>query len=86
MTIIDKIASLFRRKREPVAEILPRESKLTPEIIERLIEETGREEVFAEARRLGWGDLGAPLWVWKMICFDVQQRKPKALVIDYRLD
>lgn len=47
---------------------------LTPEYIENLIDETGREEVFAEARRLGWGEYNAPpIWVWNVICQDIQR-------------
>ncbi|XHB99335.1 hypothetical protein ABWH97_13805 [Nitratireductor sp. ac15] len=44
---------------------------ITPEYIERLIDETGRARVFSRAREIGWKDGGAPLWVWKEICADI---------------
>ncbi|MEN5276282.1 hypothetical protein ABE527_04945 [Brucella sp. TWI432] len=46
---------------------------LTKEYIEKLIDETGRAEVFAKARELGWSADGAPLFVWNVICQDIQR-------------
>ncbi|QNQ43004.1 hypothetical protein [Brucella intermedia] len=46
---------------------------LTKEYIEKLIDETGRDEVFAKARELGWSTGGAPLFVWNVICQDIQR-------------
>lgn len=46
---------------------------LTKEYIEKLIDDTGRAEVFAKARELGWSDGGAPLFVWNVICQDIQR-------------
>lgn len=43
--------------------------------IEKMIDKAGREEVFSEARRLGWGDETPPSWVWKHICADIMHRK-----------
>ncbi|WP_158279439.1 hypothetical protein [Falsochrobactrum shanghaiense] len=48
-------------------------AKLTPEYIEKLIDETGRDAVFTKARELGWSDGGAPLFVWNVICQDIQR-------------
>ncbi|NVM42804.1 hypothetical protein HWX16_21050 [Ochrobactrum intermedium] len=51
--------------------------KMTPEYIEKLIDETGRAEVFAKARKLGWSIGGAPLFVWNVICQDIQRDRMK---------
>lgn len=47
-------------------------STWTPETVEQRIEQAGRAEVFAEARRLGWG-FGSepPIWVWGTIANDI---------------
>jgi hypothetical protein len=51
-------------------------SELTPEDIERMIEDAGSSEVFARARALGWTDGHAPLWVWASICSDIKRGVP----------
>lgn len=50
--------------------------RLTPEDVETLIERAGRQEVFARARQLGWGN-GAPLWVWARIAHEIIDASPK---------
>lgn len=47
----------------------------TAKTVEAAIDEAGRDEVFAEARRLGWADGYAPLWVWGNIAREVSARK-----------
>lgn len=49
---------------------------LTPEAVERMINEAGRDRVFAKARELGWTTGGAPLWVWANICSDIMRASP----------
>jgi hypothetical protein len=44
---------------------------LTPETVERLIDEAGREQVFRRARELGWGGSLPPLWVWHQIAAEI---------------
>lgn len=51
---------------------------LTPEYVEKLLDEAGRDAVFARARDLGWADGGAPLWVWKEIAAELIFEKLKA--------
>lgn len=45
---------------------------ITPEMIEAKIDKAGREKVLSRARQLGWGDGGAPIWVWNVICAQVE--------------
>jgi hypothetical protein len=46
--------------------------KLNPEDVEAAITAAGREDVFAEMRRLGWGaEHNPPLWVWNIVANQV---------------
>lgn len=76
MRILDLIGAMFKRQTTPEIIIDPPKSHWTPEIIERMIEDAGRAEVFAEAERMGWSRYDcAPLWVWGQICCRVQAAK-----------
>lgn len=44
---------------------------LTPETVERLIDEAGLEQVLRRARELGWGGSWPPLWVWHQIATEL---------------
>ena len=47
---------------------------LTPEIVERAIDEAGRATVFDRARAAGWGTNrhgSPPLWVWYQIAQEI---------------
>lgn len=48
---------------------------LTPEHVERLIDEAGREAVFDRARALGWTQTAPPLWAWQQIALEVKAAK-----------
>lgn len=41
--------------------------------LEKMIDEVGRKEVFARAKKLGWsnGEI-PPKWVWYAICADIK--------------
>ena len=66
-----KNALAFRREAK-VEEAISKAAKYwTPETVEAAIEAAGRADVFAEARRLGWSDGYAPLWVWGNIAREV---------------
>lgn len=44
--------------------------------VEKMIDEVGRDEVFAHARSLGWSPANTPpIWLWGMICAEVEQNK-----------
>lgn len=52
---------------------------ITPEYVERLIDETGHDLVFDRARLLGWGnDTTPPLWVWNQICIELRHEQSQA--------
>lgn len=67
--LAQSVLGLFRRKKTETSD----REEITPDYIERLIEETGSKRVFAKARELGWKDGGAPLWVWNQICAEIQR-------------
>lgn len=70
------LKSLFRRPKLAPAVVKTGEG-WTPEALEQRIELAGRAEVFAEARRLGWGAGSMPpMWVWGAIANDIIARKP----------
>ena len=59
----------------PEAAELPRAFDYVPitaEMIEAMIDKAGRDKVMSRARQLGWSDGGAPLWVWNVICAQVE--------------
>lgn len=49
-------------------------SEITPQYIEGLIDQVGREKVFARAHELGWSGKAPPLWVWNQICLELMAR------------
>lgn len=53
--------------------------------LEKMIDEVGRKEVFARAKKLGWSNGQIPpKWVWRAICADIQQGRD-SLRKDYAL-
>lgn len=65
------------RLREPEG---PKGPELSSAHVEAMISQAGREDVFAEARALGWTTYNPPpLWVWQQIASDVMRRKTAAM-------
>ncbi|MHA6684516.1 hypothetical protein [Mesorhizobium sp. A556] len=48
-------------------------AKLTPSDVESMIDQAGRDKVFARAETLGWNGGTPPLWVWAGICRELEQ-------------
>lgn len=74
---IEMLKNALNWRREAKAEAAAPTKYWTPETVEAAIEAAGRAEVFAEARRLGWTDGYAPLWVWGNIAREVALRNPQ---------
>lgn len=49
------------------------------EELEKLIDEAGRDKVFARARTLGWryGDM-IEKWMWRQICYEMMSDQPRS--------
>lgn len=45
---------------------------MTDDLLEKAIDQVGRDKVFDRARALGWGDGGAPSFVWWGIVRELQ--------------
>jgi hypothetical protein len=71
--ILNMILTAFGVKTEHTTEIIIEPpNRLTPDIVERMIEAAGRDRVFAEAERLGWLIPDTPpLWVWAQIAAQI---------------
>lgn len=59
--------------------------RISAQSVEQLIDQAGREAVFAKASALGWSSaMPAPLWVWNQIAVEVLLQKRANEAIEER--
>ncbi|UFS83222.1 hypothetical protein LPB79_13295 [Rhizobium sp. T136] len=59
--------------------------RISAQSVEQLIDQAGRDDVFARARALGWSSaMPAPLWVWNQIAVEILLQKRTKEALDER--